>query len=71
MFQPQVLNFKVKRDTPAAKAQKERLYRLTEQHKITLDMEIEKLTKSEASRCIDKILAQYGRTPKKVSNCPC
>lgn len=71
LFQPQALNFKVKRDTPATKAQKERLYRLTEQHKITLDLDIEKLTKSEASRCIDKILAQYGRTPKKTSNCPC
>lgn len=71
LFQPQPLNFKVKRDTPAAKAQKERLYRLTEQHKITLDLDIERLTKSEASRCIDKILAQYGRIPKGVPNCPC
>ena len=71
LFRPQELNFKVKRDTPAAKSQKERLYRLTEQHKITLDMDIEKLTKSEASRCIDKILAQYGRIPKETSNCPC
>lgn len=65
LFQPQPLNFKVKRDTPAAKAQKERLYRLTEQHNITLDLEIEKLTKSEASRCIDKILSQYGRLPRE------
>lgn len=65
LFHPQPLNFKVKRDTPAAKAQKERLYRLTEQHKISLDLEIEKLTKSEASRCIDKILAQYGRLPRE------
>lgn len=61
LFQPQPLNFKVKRDAPAAKSQKERLYRLTQQHKITLGLEIERLTKSEASRCIDKILAQYGR----------
>lgn len=64
LFQPQILHFKTKRDTPAAKSQKEKLYRLTEQHKITLDREIEKMTKSEASRCIDKILAQYGRIPK-------
>ena len=63
MFRPQALMFKVKRDSPATKAQKERLYRLTEQHKIILDLEIEKLTKSEASRCIDKIFAQYGRIP--------
>lgn len=71
LFQPQALNFKVKRDTPASKSQKERLYRLTKQHKIILGLEIEKLTKSEASRCIDKILAQYGRLPKEAPNCPC
>lgn len=65
LFRPQPLNFKVKRDAPAAKSQKEKLYRLTKQHKITLGLEIEKLTKSEASRCIDKILAQYGRTLKR------
>lgn len=63
LFQPQELNFKVKRDTPAAKSQKERLYRLTQQHKISLELDIEKLSRSEASRCIDKILAQYGRVP--------
>ncbi len=63
LFQPQPMNFKVKRDTPATRAQIERLYRLTQQHKINLDLEIEKLTKSEASRHIDKILAQYGRVP--------
>lgn len=61
LFQPHPLDFRVKKDPPAAKVQKERLYRLIEQHKITLDVEIERLTKSEASRCIDKILAQYGR----------
>ena len=63
LFQPQELNFKVKRDTPAAKSQKERLYRLTQQHKISLELDIEKLSRSEASRCIDKIMAQYGRAP--------
>lgn len=59
LFQPQPLYFKAKRDVPAAKSQKERLYRLAEKHKITLDVEIEKLTQSEASRCIDKIRARH------------
>lgn len=57
LFVPSPLIFKVKRDTPATKAQKERLYRLMEQHKILLNVDVEKLTRSEASRFTDKILA--------------
>lgn len=60
-FQPQKLTFQVKKDTPASKAQKERLYQLIEQHKINNDMEIDKLTRSEASRYTDQIYARYGR----------
>lgn len=61
LFCPAPLNFSVKKDTPATKAQKERLYRLLEQHKIVWDRDVEKLTRSEASRFTDKILAAYGR----------
>ena len=61
LFEPQPLHFQVKRDTPATKPQKERLYRLAEQHKITLEVDVEKLTRSDASRLADKILAKYGR----------
>ena len=61
LFEPQPLHFQVKRDTPATKPQKERLYRLLEQHKITLEADVEKLTRSEAGRLVDKILAKYGR----------
>lgn len=61
VFVPQPLQFRVKRDTPATKPQKEWLYRLQEQHKITLEVDVEKLTRSEASRLADKILAKYGR----------
>ncbi|MBO4981121.1 MAG: 3'-5' exonuclease [Lachnospiraceae bacterium] len=61
LFRPEELVFHIKRDTPATKAQKERLYRLVEQHKITLEAEVERLTRSEASRITDKILATYGR----------
>ena len=39
LFEPQPLHFQVKRDTPATKPQKERLYRLAEQHKITLEVD--------------------------------
>lgn len=61
LFCPKPLQFQVKRDTPATKPQKERLYRLLEQHKIDLEVDVEKLTRSEASRFTDKILAKYGR----------
>ena len=61
LFEPQPLHFQVKRDTPATKPQKEWLYRLLEQHKITLEVDVEKLTRSEAGRLVDKILAKYGR----------
>lgn len=61
LFSPAPLQFQVKRDTPATKAQKERLYRLLAQHSIVPDADVEKLTRSEASRFTDKILAKYGR----------
>lgn len=55
LFRPSPLIYQVKRDTPATKAQKEQLYRLLEQKKINLPMDIEQLTRSEASRLMDKI----------------
>lgn len=61
LFIPAGLHYQVKRDTPATKAQKERLYRLLAQHNIVPEADVEKLTRSEASRFTDKILATYGR----------
>ena len=60
-FTPHLLQFHVKRDTPATVAQKERLYRLLKQHKIEWNQDVEKLTRSEASRLTDRILTEYGR----------
>lgn len=60
-FQPQSLNYQVKKETPITKSQKERLLRILDQHKLTIEVEIDKLTRSEASRITDKILAKYGR----------
>ena len=60
-FTPHLLQFHVKRDTPATVAQKERLYRLLRQHKIEWNQDVEKLTRSEASRLTDRILTEYGR----------
>lgn len=55
LFAPIPLHCKIKRDTPATKAQKEQLYRLMKQHKIEIDADVERLTRSEASRFIDKL----------------
>ncbi len=61
LFRPKRLRHNVKRDTPATKAQKEQLYKLADRHKLIIEYDIEKLTRSEASRRIDRILAEYGR----------
>ena len=65
-FAPRQLVYKVKKEGPASGAQKERLYRLAAVHKLELDADIEKMTKNEASRTIDKILAQYGTLTEHV-----
>jgi len=61
VFQPRKLIYQAKRDTPATKAQIERLYKLTEKHNIMVEADLSKLTRSEASRYTDRILATYGR----------
>lgn len=60
-FCPRGLHYQVKRDTPITPAQKERLYKLLSRHKIKVEYDVEKLTRSEASRYTDRILAEYGR----------
>lgn len=59
--QPKILNYKIKKETPITKAQKEQLYKLTAKHKIVIEYEIERLTRNEASRIMDKIFVTYGR----------
>lgn len=61
VFAPVMLQYQVKRETPATPAQKERLYKLLIKHKIEVEYEVDKLTRSEASRYTDRILATYGR----------
>ena len=61
IFEPVGLHYQVKRDTPATPAQKERLYKLIVKHRLTVEYELDKLTRSEASRYTDLILAKYGR----------
>lgn len=60
-FKPFTLLYQVKKETPITKPQKERLYKLIDKHKLVVEYEIEKLTRNEASRITDRILAKYGR----------
>lgn len=61
-FMPSTLVYKVKKENPITKQQKERLYKLIEMHNMVVDYDIDKLTRNEASRITDKILAHYGRS---------
>ncbi len=62
VFTPFPLIYNIKKESPITKTQKERLYQLLEMHKIVTDYDVEKLTRNEASRIIDKIYLAYGRS---------
>lgn len=60
LFTAKPLFYRVKRDSPASKAQKERLIRLATLYGVELETNVERLSKSEASRLADKIIFRYG-----------
>lgn len=60
-FTSHALQYRVKREGPITAAQRERLLRMCSMHKIDLEYDVNRLTKNEASRMIDKIILQYGR----------
>ena len=60
-FEPKPLVYKAKRQTPATPVQKTHLKELLDYHKIRIDLDFDTLTRSEASRLTDRILAQYGK----------
>ena len=64
VFEPYPLIYKAKKQVPATARQKNHLKELAEYHKIALNVPWETLTKNEASRQIDRIIAAYGRMPK-------
>ena len=61
LFVPKALSYHVKRDTPITVSQKEQLYKLKDRHKLIIDYDIDRLSRGEASRQIDLLLAEYGR----------
>lgn len=60
-FVPVPLLYQAKRETPITIPQKEQLYKLIDKHKLIVEYDVERLTRSEASRIIFQILAEYGR----------
>ena len=60
-YEPETLHYAVKKEGPITPAQKERLRRMETFYQIKLPYEIEKLTKNEASRIMDKLVLTYGK----------
>lgn len=61
LFTPEQLLYKAKKESPITKGQKEQLYKLIEKHKLTIECDIDKLSRNEASRMADKIRFRYGK----------
>nr|WP_302596411.1 3'-5' exonuclease [uncultured Cellulosilyticum sp.] len=61
LFKPEVLKWEVPKYVPMTKRQKSYLEALCNRHQIILEEDTNKLSKSEASRLIDRIISQYGK----------
>lgn len=64
LFVAKELMFQPKKQSPATKFQKAYLKDLMKYHKIELHVCVDALTKSEASKMIDKTILEYGRMIK-------
>lgn len=67
-FAPVPLIFHVKKEGPASRSQKDRLRRLAALYQTQLSVDMEKLTRNEASRLADQLIARYGKVPQTVEN---
>ena len=61
LFKATLLMHKVKKQGPITQKQKDYLNDLLKYHKIEIGVEVDSLTKNEASRLIDKIILENGR----------
>ena len=61
LFKPVQLRYSVKKEGPITPAQKNHIKKLLDHHGLTLDRDMESMTKNEASRFIDKTINEYGR----------
>lgn len=64
LFTPKPLLYKTKRQTPATERQKKNLRQYAGYFQIELPENLEKLTRSEASRQMDQWIARYGKMPE-------
>lgn len=64
-FEPKPLCYKAKRQTPATTNQLRYLKEFAVYHKIELPILPQGMTRSEASRLTDRLIAQYGKLPGK------
>lgn len=60
-FEPKALLYKAKKQSPVTLQQIRYLKRFADFHKISLPENVETLTKSEASRLTDRLIAVYGK----------
>ena len=60
-FEARSLVYKVKRESPITKQQKERLQLMLERYEITPAVEIDCMTRNEASRYMDQLVLKFGR----------
>lgn len=67
LFTAKPLIYKAKRQQPATKRQKDYLRDLAKCHRINITVQIDDISRSEASRMIDTIISQYGRIPRQIS----
>lgn len=61
IFEPRQMIYKTKKQNPVTERQKTYLNDLLRYHRIETDVDMDQLTKNDASRMIDKIILQHGR----------
>lgn len=61
LFKPVPMIWELPKWEPVTQKQKKYLKSLCEAHHLTLEIDIDRLSKSEASRTIDKIISKYGK----------
>lgn len=61
VFTAKPLIYKVKKEQPATKRQKEYLRDLLKYHKISISAQIDYMTRNEISRMTDQLISQYGK----------
>ena len=59
--EPYALTYKVKKEGPITPAQRERLLKMLQYYQLTPSCEIDRMTKNEASRMMDKLTLTYGK----------